>query len=180
MRLLIIILTTFLIGCTTTDKKKGLFDNLADKETVVIYLAKYHLDSVPSDIGKLRKVKSLYITKDSTNGWTVYPPLSALQQMNEIPPFRQLPDEIADLSELRNLSLTALDLKNLPDNFDKLQKLDSLSIVLNKLTISNEVEKLKKLKNLKYLGLFGNKVDTVDIHELKRANPSLTIDSGLK
>lgn len=166
-----------LTSCSTTENKKGLFDDLAGNETVVIYLAKYHLDSIPSDIGKLKKVKSLYITKDSTNGWTVYPPLSALQKRNEIPPFRQLPDEITDLSELRNLALIDLDLKRLPDDFAKLQKLDSLSLILNKLTISNEIEKLKKLKNLKYLRLWGNNVDTSTINELKMANPNLTIDS---
>lgn len=176
----IMLLTTLLISCSTKGRKKGLFDNLADKEKVVIYLTKYHLDSVPSEIGKLRKVKSLYITKDSTNGWTVYPPLSALRQMTEIPPFRQLPDEITDLSELQSLDLAGLDLKKLPDNFDKLQKLDSLNLILNKLTVSNEIEKLKKLKSLKYLGLFGNNVDTADINELKRANPKLIIESGLE
>lgn len=180
MRLLIITLATFLVSCSQTDKRKGLFDNLANEEKVVIYLTKYHLDSIPSDIGKLKKVKSLYITKDSTNGWTIYPPLSALQQLNELPPFRQLPDEISNLSELENLNLTGLDLKTLPDNFNKLQKLNSLNLMFNKLTISKEIEKLKKLKNLKYLGLLGNRVDSADINELKRSNPNLTIDSGLE
>jgi Leucine-rich repeat (LRR) protein len=138
------------------------------------------LDSVPSDIGKLRKVKSLYITKDSTNGWTIYPPLSALKQMADIPPFRQLPNEITELTSLQNLDLTGLDLKTLPDNFDRLQKLDSLNLTVNKLTISNEIEKIKKIKNLKYLGLFGNKVDTTDIRQLKKENPNLNIQSGLE
>jgi Leucine-rich repeat (LRR) protein len=180
MRLLIIILTTFLISCSTTDKKNGLFDDLADKEMVVIYLSNYNLDSVPKEISKLATAKYLYITKDSTNGWTVYPPLSALQQMTEIPPFRQLPSEITELTNLQNLGLIGLDLKQLPDNFDKLQNLDSLNLVMNKLTISKEIEKLKGLKNLKYLGLFGNKYDTTDINTLKRANPNLFIDSGLE
>jgi len=180
MRLLIITLTTFLISCTTTDKTKGLFDNLTDSETVVIYLSRYNLDSVPPDIGKLKKVKSLYITKDSTNGWTIYPPLSALQEMTEVPPFRQLPDEFTELTNLQNLGLVGLDLKQLPDNFDRLKNLDSLNLMMNKLTISKEIKKLQELKNLKYLGLFGNKVDTTDINELKRTNPSLVISSGLE
>jgi Leucine-rich repeat (LRR) protein len=180
MRLLIITLTTFLISCTTTDKKKGLFDNLADREIVVIYLSRYNLDSVPSDIGELKKVKSLYITKDSTSGWTIYPPLSGLQQMTETPPFRQLPSEFTKLINLQNLGLVGLDLNELPDNFDNLQNLDSLNLMMNKLTISKEIKKLGGLKNLKYLGLFGNKVDTTDINELKRINPNLVIDSGLE
>jgi Leucine-rich repeat (LRR) protein len=178
MRLLIITLTTFLISCSTTDKKKGVFDDFADKETVVIYLSKYNLDSVPKDIGKLRTAKNLYITNDSTNGWTVYPPLSALQQITEVPPFRQLPSEITELTNLQNLGLVGLNLKGLPDNFDKLQKLDSLNLMMNKLTISKEVKKLKGLRNLKYLGLIGNKYDTADINELKKGNPKLFIDSG--
>lgn len=180
MRLLLIILTTFLISCSSNEKKKGVFDDLADKETVVIYLSNYYLDSVPRDIVKLRKVKSLCIAKDSTNGWTIYPPLSALMQRADIPPFRKLPNEITELTNLRNLDLIGLDLKTLPDNFDKLQKLDSLNLIFNKLTISNEIEKLKKLKNLRYLGLFGNKVDTSDIRQLKMENPNLNIQSGLE
>jgi hypothetical protein len=180
MRLQLIILTTFLIGCSTTDKNQGLFDDLADKETVVIYLSKYNLDSVPSEIGKLKKVKSLFITKDSTSGWTIYPPLSALQRMTEVPPFRQLPNEITELTTLQNLVLAGLDLNTLPDNFDRLQELDSLNLFLNKLTISVEIEKLNKLKNLRYLGLYGNKIDTADLRELKRENPNLVIDSGIE
>lgn len=180
MRLQLIILTTLLLSCSTTDNKKGLFNDLADKETVVIYLSKYHLDSVPSEIGKLKKVKSLFITKDSTSGWSIYPPSSALQPMTETPPFRQLPNEITELTTLQNLVLAGLDLNTLPDNFDRLQELDSLNLFLNKLTISAEIEKLKKLKNLKYLGLYGNKIDTADLRELKRENPTLVIDGGIE
>lgn len=180
MRFQTIMLTVFLVSCSTTNQKKGLFDNLADKEVVVIYLSKYDLKHVPADIGKLTKAKSLYILRDSATGWTIYPPLSAKGQWKKTPPFRQLPDEITNLSELRNLSLAALDLTQLPDNFGKLKKLDSLDLFMNKLTISNEVEKLKQLKNLKYLVLFGNDVDTADINELKRANPGLTVNSEIK
>lgn len=180
MRLLVITLTTFLISCSATDKKKGRFDDLADKEKVAIYLSKYNLDSVPKDIGKLETAKKLYIANDSSNGWTVYPPLSALQKMTEEPPFRKLPTEITELTNLQNLSLVELNLIELPDNFDKLQKLDSLDLMMNKLTISKELKKLKGLRNLKYLGLFGNKYDTADINELKKANPRLFIDSGLE
>lgn len=155
-------------------------DGLADKEAVVIYLSKYNLDSVPQEIGRLKKVKSLYITMDSITGWTIYPPLSALHQMSETPPFRQLPHEITELKNLKTLELVGLNLKTLPDNFGKLENLDSLNLILNKLTISNELGKLKKLKNLRYLALFGNKVHTVDINELKRENPNLVIDSELE
>jgi Leucine-rich repeat (LRR) protein len=72
-----------------------------------------------------------------------------------------------------------LDLNRLPDNFGKLQNLDSLNLMMNKLTISREIPKLKELKNLKYLGIYGNKIDTRDIKELKNSNPNLVINSGL-
>lgn len=175
MRLLLPILTAFLIGCTTTEKKKGLFDNFLNKETALIYLSQHNLDSVPAEIGRLKKVKSLYITKDSTSGWAINPPLSEIQQMTEIPPFRELPTELGELTSLKNLGLVGLDLKQLPDNFGQFQHLDSLNLMINKLTISEEIEKIKELKNLKYLALFGNKVDSIDISELKKANPNLVI-----
>jgi leucine-rich repeat protein SHOC2 len=175
MRLLALVLTAFLLGCTPTEKKNGLFDNLLDKETAVIYLSEYNLDSVPSEIGRLKKVKSLYITKDITGDWAIYPPLSEIQRMMEIPPFRQLPKELGELSSLRNLGLVGLDLKQLPNNFGQLQQLDSLNLTMNKLTISEEIGKLKDLKNLKYLALFGNKVDSTDISELRKVNPDLVL-----
>jgi hypothetical protein len=73
MRVLLTTLIALAIGCTTTEKEKGLFDNFEDKETVVIYLSQYNLDSIPGEIGKLKKVRYLYITKDSTNGWAIFP-----------------------------------------------------------------------------------------------------------
>jgi Leucine-rich repeat (LRR) protein len=75
------------------------------------------------------------------------------------------------------LGLVHLNLETLPKNFDKLKNLDSLDLSLNQLVISNELENLKGLKNLKFLGLMGNKVDTLDIKELKKNNPDLTIQT---
>jgi Leucine-rich repeat (LRR) protein len=173
-------LMTLIVSCSTRDNEQYLFDRLTKKETVVIYLGQYNMDSVPKEIGRLKNAKKLLITMDSTNGWAIYPPLSALQQRTETPPFRLLPDEITQLSNLKTLQLVGLNLKTLPDNFGKLENLDSLNLSLNKLTISNEIGKLKKLKKLKYLGLFGNKVDTVSIKELKKENPNLIIESGLE
>lgn len=175
VRILLTTLIALAIGCTKIDKEKGLFENLVDKELAVIYLSHYNLDSIPSEIGRLKKVKSLYITKDSTNGWAIFPPSSELEQMSEVPPFRKLPNELGELTNLKNLGLVGLDLKELPDNFGQLQNLDSLNLMMNKLTISEEIDKLKELKNLKYLLLFGNKVDSTDISELKKSNPNLVI-----
>jgi Leucine-rich repeat (LRR) protein len=179
MRLLIIILTTFLISCSTTDKKKGLFDDLADKETVILFLSKYQLDSIPSDIGRLKNVKRLYITADSI-GWTVYPPLSALPQPPDSTPGKQLPAEITELTSLKYLGLVHLNLKSLPNDFSKLKNLDSLDLSMNRLVISDELKKIKELKGLKFLGLMGNAIDSADIKELKNSNPSLTIQTWIE
>lgn len=172
-----LVLAILTIGCSPTEKKNTLFAHHANNETVVIYLSNYGLDSVPEEIGELKKVKNLYITQDSAAGWTIYPPLSALQPT---PPFRHLPDAITKLSALKNLSLVGLNLKTLPTDFGDLQQLDSLNLMLNKLTISNELEKLKKLKNLKYAVLTGNQVDTADINSLRKEKPDLIVKSGFE
>jgi len=180
MKFTILILTIFLTSCVTADKTNNLFDDLANKTSVVIYLSKHGLDSVPKEIGRLKAVKKLYITKDSAKGWTIYPPLFAIDPRTEKPPFRQLPNEITELSSLHLLALIDLDLKTLPDNFDKLENLDTLSLFMNKLTISNETEKLKKLKKLKYLDVVGNNVDSIAIQELKTAIPGIMIKSRIE
>jgi hypothetical protein len=178
MRPLIILLTTFIFSCASTHNKSHLFDGMTDKESVQIYLSEFNLKAVPTEIGQLRKAKKLHISLKK--GWTVYPPLSAFQEMIEMAPFQYLPDEITRLSNLKTLSLEGLDLKTLPVHFDKLKNLDTLYLGMNKLTISNEREKLKNLKNLRYLNVVGNKVVREDIEELKRANPDLIIKSGLE
>ena len=99
-------------------RKKGLFDDLADKETVILFLSKYHVDSVPSDIGRLKNTKRLYITDDSV-GWTIYPPLSALPQSTNSTPGKKLPTEITELTGLKYLGLVHLNLESLPEDFNK-------------------------------------------------------------
>ncbi len=170
----IIILTIILIGCSTTAQKNRLFENLSGQENVILFLSKYHLDSVPNEIGQLKNAKRLYITAD-TLGWTVYPPLSTLPQSANALPGKQLPNEITELTNLKYLGLVHLQLTRLPDNFGKLQNLDSLDLSMNKLVISNELEKLKQLKGLKFVNLTGNAIDSTAIKELKRNNPGLTI-----
>lgn len=150
---------------------------MVDKETVVINLVDYALDSVPREIGRFKKVKSLSIGNQSDTGWVAYPPLLV---RIEQPPFQQVPDELTELSDLKTLRLVGLDLNRLPDKFERLQKLDTLDLFFNKLTISDELEKLKKLENLTYLDIRGNKVDTADIRALKESNPHLTLRSGLE
>lgn len=159
------ILTIIIFSCSTTNKEKQLFDNLAGKESVVLFLSKYNLDGVPSEIGQLTNTKRLYITADS-GGYTIYPPLgtSAQPTYSTYPTLdERLPDEITTLTNLRYLGLVRLNLTVLPDDFGKLNNLDTLDLSLNRLTISNELGKLKKLKKLKFLGLMGNIADSTDI-----------------
>jgi len=149
-------------------------------EEVEIRLSRYKLDSVPPEIGELKGVKKLFISKDSAQGWVSYPPLSALDEFRTRPPYRYLPDELTELTSLQSLTLIDLDLVALPENIDKLQSLDTLVLFMNKLTVSKEVAKLKKLKRLRYLGILGNKVTVDDLAQLKQSNPGLHIDADIK
>ena len=83
-------------------------------------------------------------------------------------------------SNLRSLTLVNLDIVSLPDNFDRLESLDTLILFMNKLTISNEIKKLKRLRQLKYLGLLGNNITASDIIELKISIPGITINPDLR
>lgn len=173
------IILIVIVSCSMKENESHLFDDLLNDEFVVINLKKYKLDSVPEEIGRLKNAKSIRIFLTGSEGWVIYPPLSVLGEQAKTPPFRSLPKAITDLRNLRTLELVGLNLKALPEGFDNLQNLDSLTLVLNKLTIKNEIQKINSLKNLKYLGILGNIVTTEDLAELKKANPGLTIDSGL-
>jgi hypothetical protein len=179
MRLSIIAITTLLISCSTNRFDSNVFADLGDKENVTIYLNDFKLDSVPSEIARLSKAKRLYVSVDK-GGWTIYPPLSALPQPTETSLIPNLPNEITELTNLKSLSLVRLNLKSLPEDFDKFKNLDSLDLSMNRLTISNELEKLKKLNNLKYLALFGNIFNSADIEDLQKSNPGLTIKTRVE
>ena len=178
MRISTYIFVIFLFSCNANNTKT-VFDPLKEKTDIEIYLSEYGLESVPQEIRILKNVKRLYISKD-TSGWVLYPPLSALAQDESIRPSRYLPNEISELSNLTSLTLVNLDLVSLPDNIVKLEKLDTLVLFMNKLTISNELEKLKRLRRLKYLGLLGNDLTANDLIELKRSIPGITINPDLR
>ena len=178
MRFSTYIFVIFLFGCNPNNSKT-VFDPLKEKTDIEIYLSDYGLESVPQEIRILKNVKRLYIAKDSS-GWVIYPPLSALAQDKSTQPSRYLPNEISELSNLTSLTLVNLDLVSLPENIDRLEKLDTLILYMNKLTISNELEKLKRLRSLKYLGLLGNDLTANDLSELKRTIPGITINPGLR
>ena len=178
MKTIIYIATFFLLSCQP--KRRNLFKSFQNETDVEIYLSKYRLESVPKDIGLLKEVKRLYITSDTVKGWIIYPPLSSLGKDKLEAPFRQLPDEITELTKLQSLTLVNLHLVTLPDDIYRLENLDPLVLFMNRLTIKNEIEKIKKLSKLKYLGILGNDITANDLIELKKSNPGLTINPDLR
>ena len=176
MRYWPILFVIVFLSCQPTQMKSSVFDELQDKETVVIALSDYDLDSIPPGIGTLKKVEKLIISRDPIkSGWTIHPPLSYLDTMIDKPPYQYLPDEITELEDLHFLSISELNIKTLPARFGEMTSLDSLNLSMNKLTLANELDKLKSLKNLKHLILFGNRVDSLDVEELKRSIPGLEV-----
>jgi Leucine-rich repeat (LRR) protein len=168
-----------LLSCKSRNPEPVL-QSLRGNSDVKIYLSEYNLENVPKEIGTLKGVKRLYISKDTIQGWTIYPPLSALGQNKMTPPFKHLPKEITQLTTLQTLTLVNLDLVTLPDDMYKLENLDSLILFMNKLTISNELNKLKSLKRLRYLGLLGNNVTADDLDQLKKSIPGVAINPELR
>jgi len=183
MRLSIfILLSVVAVACKTSVDKvsvdpSNIFFNVAGRAEVVITLSEYHLDSLPEDIGALKDIERLLVYRDRVVDWSTVSPMDA-RMYAALPPFKSLPASITNLENLRALSLVEMDLADLPEDFARLQKLDTLCLSMNKLHIGNELEKLKKLKNLKFLELTGNAVDTSDINELKKAIPNLKITSN--
>ena len=175
MRHLIFILIFLL---TISCEPNHVFKDLVNKEKVFIALDKYELDSIPKEIGKLKKAKELEIFNDSVEGWTIYPPLSAMDQRIDSPPFRALPEELLHLGGLKKLTLYGLDIKTLPNNLEKLKELEYLDLSMNKLTIGNEISKLKKLPKLKRLELFGNRINMLQIEKWRKENPEVKISYG--
>ena len=152
-----------------------LFSNLQDDESVTIILSQYGLTNVPKEISSLKNARTLTILKNE-NAWATYPPKSAWSKMADSPPFETLPDEIAALSQLEELNIPGLNLKNLPDNFYQLENLQSLNLSMNKLDITKEISKLKQLKKLTNLTIYGNKLDTTQIQTWSRSSPDLNIE----
>jgi Leucine-rich repeat (LRR) protein len=172
-------LISLLVSCGSK-KSKSIFQSFVGASDIEINLSDFKLDSVPNEIETLKGVRRLCITKEGTRGWTSYPPLSALGQSITEPPFRYLPEEMANLTTLQSLTLVNLDLVTLPDNIDRLQNLDSLILFQNKLTISKEIGKLQRLKRLKYLGIIGNHVTANDLEQLQASIPGISINSELR
>ena len=152
-----------------------IFSDKQDEESVTIILSEYGLTNVPKGISSLKNARTLTILKNE-NAWATFPPKSAWSKMVDSPPFDILPNEITALSQLEELNIPGLNLKNLPDNFFELENLQSLNLSMNKLDITKEMSKLKQLRKLTSLTIYGNKLDTAQIQTWIRSSPGLTID----
>lgn len=161
--------------CMSCQTKNDRFKAQRNDEVVEIILSNYGLEEIPNEIGELKNVKQLTITMDSLTGWVIYPPMSYYANRELAPPFYSLPKEITELEKLESLTIIGLNIHSLPEDIEKLQNLKHLNVAMNKLTLSNEVEKIIALKRLTTLGFIGNKVDSVSIHQLKKARPDIEL-----
>lgn len=174
MNRLLPMLLLLVLACAER-KSSNLFKKQLNDEVVKIVLRKYGLEEIPSDIGDLRKVKQLTISMDSLKGWVIFPPMSALMIHVSRPPFYSLPAEITQLKNLEKLTIIDLNISSLPEDFEQLQNLEYLDLSMNKLTLSDEVEKIVRLKKLKTLSLFGNKIDSASLQFVKQERPDIQL-----
>ncbi|KAA3437563.1 acyl-CoA synthetase family protein [Rufibacter hautae] len=178
--LLLFFLTILFSGCMFDEKEKSHFEDLMGKEDVVLVLSNYPPDSIPKVFALLGSAKSLSVVSDSAflTSHTLYPPLSALgtSYVSGEPSLKFLPKEITTLKKLQRLSLVGLGIEKLPEDFSNLENLEALDLTFNELEISEELDKLKRLPKLKEIGLFGNKVDSLDIQKWQKEKPSLRLD----
>ncbi|MEM9671593.1 MAG: hypothetical protein AAF992_03315 [Bacteroidota bacterium] len=86
-----------------------------------------------------------------------------------------MPDEITTLTQLQDLSISGLNLAELPQNFSQLKNLESLDLTHNKLNISAEWGKLKSLPKLREVTVIGNVVDTAEVHRWMDERPGLKV-----
>lgn len=175
MNKLLTLLVTPLLICMSCQTKNNLFEAHKNDEVVEIVLSNYGLEEIPGEIGTLKNVKQLTLLKDSSKGWVIYPPMSAFSNRELTPPFYSLPKEITELQQLESLTIIGLNIHSLPENFEKLENLKQLNLSLNKLTLSNEVEKIVRLKKLKTLSLFGNKIDSAGLRFIKQERPDIQL-----
>lgn len=163
------------LGFTYSCKQNHIFKDVEQQKEVFIGLANYGLDSIPPEIGYLKKVEELTIAKDSTRRWTIYPPSNVMAERTHLPPHKNLPEEFTKLTKLKKLYISGLDIKYLPDKFSELKNLEVLHLAMNKLNVAQEINKLQSLPNLKVLYLDGNKVDTLQLKNWKAERPDIEI-----
>ncbi len=164
-----------LLSCNENKSKLEFENNLEIKnQEGTLILSDFGYTQIPDEIGLMTDLNKLTISKED-NKWLVYPPRSAWVADKLPVKSNKLTNEITKLKQLKILNIGFMDLTSLPNDFHKLQHLDSLNLMMNYLDITNELSKLKKLENLRYINILGNKLDTLQIKNWQEENNGLTI-----
>jgi Leucine-rich repeat (LRR) protein len=86
-----------------------------------------------------------------------------------------LPDQFNKLNELESLDISYLGVNSLPNSFVNLTRLKRLDISFNEINIRKEIEKLSSLPSLVVLKIYGCKFSEDDLKVLTDANPKLNL-----
>lgn len=171
MRVLIAILILLFVGCS--ERKRSQITKLD--------LSNQKLSIIPDSVFSLTNLTYLQLG----NSFTFYPPLSALgadmpvgDSLNRIV---EISGSIENLQHLRYLCLRCNDLRSLPEEIVKLERLDSLDLSFNEnLSISIVSETLEKMHSLKYLNIVATESDSVTVDNLRKSLPKTKIISRVK
>ncbi|MBE1443717.1 leucine-rich repeat domain-containing protein [Paenibacillus sp. OAS669] len=129
---------------------ESLFE-LEQLEELIVYTA--DLLPLPKEIGRLHRLKRLQISCCSYYRWGEGEPLPA----KETGSFRELPDEIGQLSQLEHLTINATPLSRLPSSIVNLKRLSFVDLS-NNLFESRPIE-LSKLPSLQHVMFYQNPVE---------------------
>lgn len=145
--------------------------------TVLITLSELESDTIPNVIWSSMQIVELKIQKTRPQGrWESHPPLSWYENRELTPPYWSLPNKLGNLENLEFLYLSNLDINELPNSITNLSKLRILDLSLNKLRLTDELDKLKKLKNLDELRLLGNHYEAGIMEEFKKEFADIEIE----
>ena len=86
-----------------------------------------------------------------------------------------LPDHFEDFDSVESLDVSYLGIISLPESLKKMIRLESLNISFNKISISNEEEKLLSLPNLKTLKVYGCDFSEAILNGIRKQRPDLKI-----
>ncbi|MEP4531834.1 MAG: hypothetical protein ABJ004_02030 [Cyclobacteriaceae bacterium] len=152
-------------------------DRFQNEATVLINLDELPARRIPEEIGQLTSVNGLTIQPSQPTGnWTDYPPLSWYETRELKEPFLELPASIGQLTSLKSLRLSNLDIHELPESISQLKNLEFLDLSMNKLKLSNELPKLTQLSKLKHLRISGNHFHEEEMKEFQRQNPNIKVE----
>ncbi|MFZ3301928.1 MAG: leucine-rich repeat-containing protein kinase family protein [Microgenomates group bacterium] len=125
--------------------KKPLFD----KDIEILDLSGRNLSELPTEVGKLSKLKVLFLSNN---------------------PFKEIPKEIIKLQNLRFLGMKSCNISNLSEN-SLPESLEWLTLTDNKIT--KLPKSIKKLTNLRKLLLAGNQISVLPDEMLNCQNIEL-------